>query len=160
MDWLNAFETNLPQGATTGIAFSGIAVIGAAIVFVLVRVSTFLKTSGALQVDLSPLTDLGYAEIRLQAKFFNSSRKDYRFASFGLYVKKGHGYELLSSLQDSPIDTGGSHGKWDYASQSLLIPAGASYFGIFHFSTPTPKGTYYLGFSGAKGKMEYHSFTR
>jgi len=156
---LNLFENTLPEGATTGIAFSGIAVLGAILVFVLVRISTYLKTSGSLQVELTPLTDLGFQEIRLQAKFFNSSRQDFHFSGFGLYVKKGH-YELLAPLSDAPIETGGSHGKWDYPNATLSLPGSASYFGIFHFRAASPRGTYYLGFKNEKGKMEYHSFAR
>lgn len=160
MNWLWIFENALPAGATTSIAFSGAAIGGAALVYILVRISTVVKNSGALHVELTPMTELCYGDIRLEAKFFNSSHTDAYFHSFGLYQKKGHSYELIAPLGDAPIDTGGSKSRYDYGKSMLCIASGGSYFGIFGFSSPAiKKGTYYLGFKGKKDKTQYWAFT-
>lgn len=161
MDWFRVFETQLPEGATKGIAFSGIAIVGAAIVFVLIRVSTYLKTSGALQVELHPMMNLGISDIRLTVKFFNSSRKDFKFGHFAIYTKASKGYVEAARLCEAPVETGGHNARWDYEASTLNIPGGGSYLGIFLFAAPSlPKGTYYLGYQDDKGKMFYHPFTR
>ena len=146
---------------TTGIVATSIAVIGAIVLFLLVRVLTFLKTGGTLTYEVSRLKDISTMDIRLQAKLFNSTGKDYVYSDFGLYQKKNGKYELVQSLELNPIETGGSHGKWDYLGKTLQLERGASYFAIFQFSSDTPyeKGQYALGFARKKGKIEYVPFS-
>ena len=134
---------------------------GAILVLILIRIASALRVSGGFSVELFVLTGLTYDEIRVQAKFFNSTSKEFVFSNFGLYRKQGRNYELLLPLQDSPIETGGGHGHWDFATSSLHLEKGASYFGIFHFvKEKLGPGDYALGFANQKGKMNYFSFRR
>lgn len=161
MNFFPLFESQLPQGATTGIAFSGVAIGGAIIVFILLRISSYLKNSGGLTLDLKVMNDLRYSELRLEAKFFNSTRKDFKYSEFAIYQKQNHQLVEVSKLSDAPIETGGRGGRWDYGSSSLSVPPEASYFGIFVFvGEGLSKGSYYLGFKDDKGKIAYHPFNR
>ena len=133
---------------TTSIVATSVAVIGAIVLFLLVRIMTFLKTSGSLSGEIHCFYELSTKDMRLQVKFFNATNKDVVYSSFGLYKAHGNSYELVLPLELNPIETGGSHARWDYATKALDLPAGASYFAIFLYSSNVSfeEGKYALGY--------------
>lgn len=153
---------SISEGATTGIAASSAAVAGAVLVFVLAKVAGFLQTAGSLQTEITLMSDLAFTELRLQIKFFNSTSNDLYYSDFAVYRKDGKHYILISPLDGSPIETGGSMARWDYATNRLVLKSGSSYFGIFHFGEggSFPIGVYYLGMRNKKGKLEIVQFRR
>ena len=134
---------------------------GAILVILLIRIATALKVSGGLSVELSVLSTIRYDELRIEAKFFNYSNRDLVFSGFGLFTKNGKKYQLVTPMDNSPIETGKSHGHWDFSTSTLHLGKDDSYFAIFHFlSEHLGPGEYYFGFADNKGKMTYISFRR
>lgn len=145
--------------ATTGIAWTIAAILGTATIFLLVKIAQSLLTSGSFLVEAKPLGLLNQSEIKLDAKFSNTTLTSKVMSDLSIYGKEEGKTILIAKLEGMPIIRGNSSYEEFLVkkgeSYSLLIPRGKSFSAIISFkaiSNIHKAEEYCLVYSNEKGR--------
>ena len=130
------------------------SIIGAVLVFALVRVAIILSRSGSLEAYAKKITDLNPCSVKLQLRIENGHGDERSLNNLSLYIKEEGHLSKASSLLETPLlrhgDINFVQGKGENA---LLLSAPHSRNEcVVEFKLPSVQPQAYLVYEDKKGR--------
>ncbi len=148
------------DGTTNGIVWTVLAILGAGIVFLMVKVAQGLITSGNFAIEARRIGLIGQDEVKLDIHFFNTTRQTRILTNIGLFCETEEGFVQVGFLNTRPI-VRSANADQNYLTKendaySFSIPKNQNFSTIVDFSfkgKPLPShGDFYLVGINEKGK--------